>query len=409
MSEETRTELEQFALLFVCSGEQKLCASPIFKGVPVLYSSLGLGKSSKTMEDILSEASACKTVEEFCTMVQQLQEKDYALIGYSKDIQPVRVFDSTDFSGFWDDPDIKVYTVWAPAGTKSGTKEESQTGKTPEEAAIGSAPKMAKQPAKPEEAHPNSVLMNAPQLLPEWNFSRNINADPKRHPVTATKSVWWRCSKCGNEWLASVANRLKGLNGCNMCNRPKVEEDPYPTGVVQGVNDLASKSPQLAAEWDDEANAPLHACDVKYNYPKIVGWKCPKCQTKWNAGVYYRYHKHGAPCPSCKANGLLKDDYLPEIEPTATPADDTTTGRKTGRQKTGKWGKNPKWTLPDTKPEITDFVTGARVSHRNYGEGVVRMRFQSPTGDEMATVFFEEKNREETLFLAYSLTQMYVL
>lgn len=412
MSETTHEKWDQYAFLYISPSSRRICISPVFKGVPALYEALGLGTSKKTLTDILSEVAACQTAEDFCSLIERLQEEDYSLIGYTRNVLPVRFVDSDQPSGLGLDPDVSTLLFWEPT-VAAPAKETAK----PTETQTPAKPRKVMKKTKPEEPIPNSILLKAPQLIPEWNYSRNGSVDPKRYSIAATKSVWWRCSKCGNEWLASASDRLKGRNNCPCMNKlqKKIETEKQPLGVVKGVNDLATKSPRLAAEWDDEANAPLKASDVKYTHVPSVGWKCPRCGTKWKAGVYYRYRLNAVPCPTCKARGLIATpEQTPEsvaapAKPAQEPAPAETPSSSGGRKKNGKWNVKPKWTLPERQPKVSDFVVGAKVSHRNYGDGIVQERYTSPTGDEMAKVFFAEKGKEETLFLKYSLGQMFVL
>lgn len=64
----------------------------------------------------------------------------------------------------------------------------------------------------------NDLKTKNPELLMEWHPTKNGDLLPETlKPYSKTK-VWWRCSKCGNEWEAFVAYRMAG-NGCPACNR----------------------------------------------------------------------------------------------------------------------------------------------------------------------------------------------
>lgn len=63
-------------------------------------------------------------------------------------------------------------------------------------------------------------------------------------------------------------------------------------------NNLLTVNPQLAKEWDYEANGELKPIDVTAGSNKKVGWVCAKGH-KWMARIGNRYY-NGTGCPYCK-------------------------------------------------------------------------------------------------------------
>ncbi len=59
-----------------------------------------------------------------------------------------------------------------------------------------------------------------PEVSQEWHPTRNGKLTPDLFAAGSTEKVWWRCVKCGNEWYASIENRVKG-HGCDICARKK--------------------------------------------------------------------------------------------------------------------------------------------------------------------------------------------
>jgi glutaredoxin len=76
-----------------------------------------------------------------------------------------------------------------------------------------------------------------------------------------------------------------------------------PKIVKKGINDLASQSPELAAEWDYEKNGSLLPDAVSKDSAKKVWWKCPKGH-EWQAIIANRQKGRG--CPYCSNKALLK-------------------------------------------------------------------------------------------------------
>lgn len=75
--------------------------------------------------------------------------------------------------------------------------------------------------------------------------------------------MWWQwqCkeNEVAHEWPAPPNDRTSG-QGCAVCAGKQVQI---------GVNDLQTKSPELAADWDDDKNAEAHNNDKKHP-------KCPQ-------------------------------------------------------------------------------------------------------------------------------------
>lgn len=80
---------------------------------------------------------------------------------------------------------------------------------------------------------------------------------------------------------------------------------PYCTGrkASPEQNSLTKQFPALAAEWDDEKNAPLTPQDVTPGSHKLIWWLCPKGHS-WRAAVFSRTVL-GTGCPVCTGRQAL--------------------------------------------------------------------------------------------------------
>ena len=66
---------------------------------------------------------------------------------------------------------------------------------------------------------------------------------------------------------------------------------------MEGVNDLATTHPEIAAEWDYERNGGLNPTNVVAGSSKRVWWRCPEGHA-WQA-IIYRRKAGGGSCPVC--------------------------------------------------------------------------------------------------------------
>ena len=137
-----------------------------------------------------------------------------------------------------------------------------------------------------------SLADKMPELINEWHPTKNGNLTPYDITVGRFKPVWWKCHKCGYEWQASPNHRKRGI-GCPCC-----------AGRVpqKGINDLKTKYPDIAREWDYEKNYPALPEDFLPGSGKKVWWKCSVCGKSWQAIIVNRVKKSKQQgCRSCKA------------------------------------------------------------------------------------------------------------
>lgn len=133
-----------------------------------------------------------------------------------------------------------------------------------------------------------------PELLAHWHPEKNEDLTPASVSYGSKKKIWWRCEK-GHEWQAALYTRTTGGSGCPYCGGKR----PWP-----GENDLASRLPELAAQWHTIKNGLLTPRDVTPGSSRPVWWHCRLGHT-WQASVKSR--AQGAGCPVC-ANRLVKTE-----------------------------------------------------------------------------------------------------
>lgn len=131
-----------------------------------------------------------------------------------------------------------------------------------------------------------------PELVNEWHPTKNLPLMPEQVLPGSEKKVWWRCSQ-GHEWQAEVRSRVSGC-GCPVCTNRI---------VVPGINDLASRFPDLAEEWDAAANGALKPQDVTFGTKRKVWWRCAKGHS-WRVSVQSRT-LDGTGCPVCAGRVIV--------------------------------------------------------------------------------------------------------
>ena len=55
----------------------------------------------------------------------------------------------------------------------------------------------------------NDLQTTHPKIASEWS-EKNLPLKPDEVNAKSRKNVWWRCSKCGNEWKSVINAHVKG-------------------------------------------------------------------------------------------------------------------------------------------------------------------------------------------------------
>ena len=131
-------------------------------------------------------------------------------------------------------------------------------------------------------------------LLAQWDIERNLPLTPDDVTFGSHKKVWWTCPS-GHSWQAMVYTRSEGA-GCPYCTGRKASPEQ---------NSLAKQFPALAAEWDDEKNAPLTPRDVTTGSHKLIWWRCQKGHS-YHSAVKTRVQ--GSGCPYCAGKSVLPEE-----------------------------------------------------------------------------------------------------
>ena len=141
-----------------------------------------------------------------------------------------------------------------------------------------------------EQAGPD-ISKLAPHLQQEWDYEANAHLGSIIVAPQSARKAWWSSCLCKtggpHRWQATVSNRTLG-SGC-----------PYKTGQAAcPCNDLAHNHPEVAAEWDWEANGACTPEIVTAGSGIKAAWRCGLCGHSWTAIVQDRTLQ-GTGCPQC--------------------------------------------------------------------------------------------------------------
>ena len=147
----------------------------------------------------------------------------------------------------------------------------------------------------------NNLLVIRPEVCEDWSYKKN-ELGPECYTPCSEKIVWWKCSKCGFEYEAQIANKTKS-GTCKRCIGKIIDE----------TNRLIITNSELCKEWNYKKN-DLGPENYTVHGHKKVWWVCSKCDFEWEARVYRRA-KEGTGCPRCAGQFVDNTNSLLTLNP----------------------------------------------------------------------------------------------
>ena len=139
----------------------------------------------------------------------------------------------------------------------------------------------------------NDLGTKRPDIAAEWLPMSNGDRTPTNTMVSSGRKVWWR-GACGHEWEAPPAARVRG-SGCPYCAS---------RSVLAGFNDLATKRPDIAAEWHPTSNGDRTPTNTMASSNKKYWFRCVLGHD-WQMTLLNRTHG-GQGCPVCAGQTVLR-------------------------------------------------------------------------------------------------------
>ena len=107
-----------------------------------------------------------------------------------------------------------------------------------------------------------SIAAKRPDLLLEWDATRNIGLDPSTLAAGSERAAWWRCSLpgCSNQWQTAVRDRTRQPAGCPACRHKRAGER---RAIADPDRSFGALYPQLLDEWHPTKNADVDPYALK--------------------------------------------------------------------------------------------------------------------------------------------------
>ncbi len=138
-----------------------------------------------------------------------------------------------------------------------------------------------------------SLVELFPLVAAQWHPTRNGDLTTDQVLAGMNAKVWWRCED-GHEWETTVNGRTSGGSGCPVHARQKVRI---------GFGDLASRFPDVAAQWHPNRNGDRTPDQVLAGTVAKAWWRCNLGHV-WEARVNNRA-THNTGCPVCAGRTVL--------------------------------------------------------------------------------------------------------
>ena len=154
-----------------------------------------------------------------------------------------------------------------------------------------------------EHAYPDISRLDS-QLQLEWDHAANTHLGSIIILPQSNRKAWWRSGMCKtgqpHMWQATIAARTNG----SRC--------PYDAGKATcPCNNLAHNHPEVAAEWDWEANGERTPENMTTRSNIKAAWRCGLCEHSWSATVTHR--TLGSGCPQCARQAPRNTTRQPSI------------------------------------------------------------------------------------------------
>lgn len=150
----------------------------------------------------------------------------------------------------------------------------------------------------------NSLAALHPEIAREWHPEKNGQLTPFDVSPGSSKKIWWQCKKFSDHvWDAPTKARVKG-GGCSFCSGKRVAVS----------NSLATKYPEIAAQWHKSKNGDLTPQDVIAGGVKKYWWQCEKFPDhSWLATISNRIK--GSGCGVCRGFYAAASNSLEALFP----------------------------------------------------------------------------------------------
>ena len=117
-----------------------------------------------------------------------------------------------------------------------------------------------------------------PEQILDWDYNKNTSL-PSEYLPGSPKKVYWKCHKCGNEWVMPIRQRSQSNSGCPKCSsqRGKSNQKKIYQYTLDG---------DFIKEWD---SATIVEKELGFKASNIAS--CAREEVKTSYGYIWKYNK----------------------------------------------------------------------------------------------------------------------
>ena len=144
----------------------------------------------------------------------------------------------------------------------------------------------------------NTLQSEYPDIAALWHPILNNGLSPNDVAPKSNKNVWWTCIH-NHAYQRTIYNQVEGKSNCPICNGKH---------YVLGENDLKTRFPKIAAEWNYKKNGKNRPEDFSFISMEKVWWCCSVCGYEWEAKIKNRCVR-GNGCNECANKNRWKKRF----------------------------------------------------------------------------------------------------
>lgn len=152
------------------------------------------------------------------------------------------------------------------------------------------------QAVKPDKS--NSLAMAFPNLVEDFDYSKNGDLTPLELTQGGKTKIWWKCKTCEHSWSGRISHRTSTGAGCPCCSGNDVHSD--------GRNSMRNTHPKLASEFHPSKNQNMTPDNVKAGTGRRIWWICQDCDYEWKVAGSNRVSQNSG-CPVCAGKAVHTD------------------------------------------------------------------------------------------------------
>ena len=134
----------------------------------------------------------------------------------------------------------------------------------------------------------NDLATVFPEIAKYWDYGKNGVVTPDNVFSGGQKKYWWKCENGYPHSFQTIID-VRKICGCPYCAQCR---------VLPGFNDLETRYPAIAEEWDRKKNVGVDPSEVLAGGERKAWWVCPDCRKSYLMSVRDRILGHG--CRECK-------------------------------------------------------------------------------------------------------------